>query len=180
MPKELSNREIITEKIVRYMDGLPEPKSLPREIRVEIRFEEATETHCISLATEADVKNSTTESAEEIAKMYNEICKDLPKVRALTPARKTALRVRLRKYNKVDFEVLFIKAQESDFLCGRNNRTWTANFDWLLNESNIAKVLEGNYDNREKSKTTRAGTHSATSFDVAAAFEKSMNRTYGG
>ena len=180
MAKELSNREIITEKIVRYMDGLPEPKTLPREIRVEIRFEEATESHCISLATEAETKNSVAESAADIVKMYNEICKDLPKVRALTPARKNALRVRLKKYNKTDFEVLFKKAQESDFLCGRNDRTWTANFDWLMNESNMAKVLEGNYDNRDKCKTTKAGTHSATSFDVAAAFEKSINRTYGG
>lgn len=176
MTKELSNREIITDAIARYMGGLPEPKSVPHEIRVEIRFEKATEVHCISLADAAEAPKSAAEPTAEVVKMYNEICKDLPKVRSLTPARKTALRVRLKKYSKADFEELFKKAQGSDFLCGRNVRTWTANFDWLMNESNMAKVLEGNYDNR--GAKTRSGE--CQSFNAEEAFAKSLNRSYGG
>lgn len=44
---------------------------------------------------------------------------------------------------------MFEKASKSDFLNGVNQRSWKANFDWLINESNFLKVLEGNYDNRE-------------------------------
>ena len=29
---------------------------------------------------------------------------------------------------------------------GQNNRNWMASFDWLLKDSNMAKVLDGNYD----------------------------------
>ena len=38
--------------------------------------------------------------------------------------------------------------QESKFLTGDNDRGWVAKFDWLMaNDTNIVKVLEGNYKN---------------------------------
>jgi len=37
-------------------------------------------------------------------------------------------------------------AEASGFLKGQNSRGWQANFDWLINESNMVKVLEGNYN----------------------------------
>lgn len=36
-------------------------------------------------------------------------------------------------------------AEESSFLNGKNNRNWSANFDWLIKDANMAKVLDGNY-----------------------------------
>ena len=81
---------------------------------------------------------------------YNDICTALPKCRNLSEARKKAIRARLGSgYTQEDFTTLFRKAQASDFLQGHNNRKWTANFDWLLQDANMAKVLDGNYDNRE-------------------------------
>ena len=169
----MSNREIITEAIVRYMQGLPEPKTLPAEIRVAIRFEEATEVHHISVAAPREEEKSA-DAAARIVALYHEICRDLPKVRVFTESRKRAVRARLKKYSVEDFTELFKKAQESDFLCGRNDRKWSANFDWLLNESNMAKVLEGNYDNK------RAGSPRTApqSFNVDSAFAKAMERSY--
>ena len=36
-------------------------------------------------------------------------------------------------------------------LKGRNDRNWTADFNWLMNSGNMAKVLEGKYtDNRQQ------------------------------
>ena len=43
---------------------------------------------------------------------------------------------------------LFKKAEASDFLKGKNGRDWQATFDWLIKDNNMAKVLEGNYDNK--------------------------------
>ena len=40
---------------------------------------------------------------------------------------------------------LFENAENSSFLKGSNDRNWTATFDWLIKDSNMAKVLEGNY-----------------------------------
>ena len=45
----------------------------------------------------------------------------------------------------------FELAEESDFLSGRNG-TWNASFDWLMNDTNLAKVLDGNYKNNRNDK----------------------------
>jgi len=87
---------------------------------------------------------------QRIADMYNETCVSFPKLRTLSDSRKKAIKARLRTYSEEDFKTLFEKAEASDFLKGNNNRNWSADFDWLLKDSNMPKVLEGKYDNREK------------------------------
>ena len=84
--------------------------------------------------------------------MYNEICISLPKVKSLSDARKKSIKARLRKYSETDIQQAFINAEESDFLKGGNNRNWTADFDWIMKDTNIAKVLDGNYENRTGNK----------------------------
>ena len=51
----------------------------------------------------------------------------------------------MKQYNGEQFKRLFEIAESSDFLKGKNNRDWVANFDWLMKDSNFAKVLDGNY-----------------------------------
>ena len=89
---------------------------------------------------------------QRIVDMYNEICISLPKVKSLSDARKKSIKARLRKYSEADIQQAFINAEESDFLKGGNNRNWTADFDWIMKDTNIAKVLDGNYENRTGSK----------------------------
>ena len=41
----------------------------------------------------------------------------------------------------------------SEFLTGNNDRKWKADIDWLIsNDTNIIKVLEGKYDDKEEKK----------------------------
>lgn len=84
-----------------------------------------------------------------IADMYNEICISFPRLTALSDSRKKAIKARMNTYTEDDFRTLFQKAEHSDFLKGKNKQDWRANFDWLLKDSNMAKVLDGNYDNKE-------------------------------
>lgn len=84
---------------------------------------------------------------QQIADMYNEICISFPKCTALSDNRKKAIKARLKTYTIDDFKKLFTMAESSDFLKGKNERNWNANFDWLLKDSNFAKVLDGNYNN---------------------------------
>lgn len=87
---------------------------------------------------------------EEITDLYNQICTELPSCINLSESRKKAIRARLASgYTVDDFKTLFQKTKDSSFLTGGNNRNWIANFDWLIKDNNMAKVLEGNYDNRE-------------------------------
>lgn len=85
---------------------------------------------------------------ELIARMYNDTCVSFPRLEKLSEARKKAIKARFNSYSVEDFKVLFEKAEASDFLKGSNNRNWSATFDWLIKDSNFAKVLDGNYDNR--------------------------------
>jgi hypothetical protein len=87
-----------------------------------------------------------------IADMYNTICTSFPSIRSLSEARKKAIAARLKTYTVDEIRTVFENAEASSFLKGGNNRNWTATFDWLMNGTNMAKVLDGNY--RDKSKTT--------------------------
>lgn len=83
-----------------------------------------------------------------IADMYNNTCVSFPRLTKLSDSRKKAIRARLNKYSVEDIQKAFEMAEASDFLKGSNNRNWSANFDWLMNDNNIAKVLDGNYKNK--------------------------------
>ena len=33
---------------------------------------------------------------------------------------------------------------------GKNDRGWSANFDWMMDENNFIKILEGNYADKDR------------------------------
>lgn len=87
-------------------------------------------------------------TSKDIVDLYHDICKSYPKVKALSEKRKTAIKLRLKNYGYDAIKEVFTKAEASDFLKGKNNRNWTASFDWLIvSDNNFCKVLDGNYDN---------------------------------
>lgn len=92
------------------------------------------------------IREST--SYQLIADMYNDTCVSFPRLTTLSDARKKAIKARLKTYSVEDFQRLFDKAEDSNFLKGGNDRNWSATFDWLIKDTNMAKVLDGNYDNK--------------------------------
>lgn len=121
-----------------------------------------------SHATEEDIEEEREEEKERdkidykgIVAAFNSICVSFPSVKALSDARKKAIKARLNSYSLDDFRTLFEKAEASSFLKGKNNSNWSATFDWLIKDSNMAKVLDGNYDDkpvtyRQTGKSTKA------------------------
>lgn len=96
-----------------------------------------------------------------IVAAFNSICVSFPSVKALSDARKKAIKARMNTYSLDDFKTLFEKAEASSFLKGKNSSNWSATFDWLIKDSNMAKVLDGNYDDkpvtyRQTGKSTKA------------------------
>ena len=104
------------------------------------------------LEGELDIRVREQEAAplQQIADLYNSICKSFPAIRSLSDARKKAIKARLNTYSVEDFKTMFSKAEASSFLKGTNDRNWIATFDWLIKDNNMAKVLDGNYDDRKK------------------------------
>lgn len=104
---------------------------------------------------------------ERIMNLFNEICTGFPKITKLSDRRRRAIRARLNgKYSLDDIERAFRKAQASDFLKGANDHNWSADFDWIINDSNMAKILDGNYDN---GKASMKGTQRTSMFDSGIA-----------
>ena len=92
-------------------------------------------------------------SAQQIVDLFNSICVSFPSVRSLSDARKKAIKARLNTYSLEQFKAMFEIAEASSFLKGQGNREWRANFDWLIKDSNFAKVLDGNYSDKKTGAT---------------------------
>ena len=108
-----------------------------------------------TLITEKAEKKPKT-NYQEIVDKYNEICKSLPKVMKLSDARRKAINARLDKFSLEEIISVFEKAEQSNFLKGANNRNWKADFDWIMSDRNMAKILEGKYDNCNALKDNNA------------------------
>ena len=72
---------------------------------------------------------------QQIVDMYHEICTSYPALRKISANRKKAIAARWKEYGQDlnTFRELFEKAEASPFLKGRNDRNWTADFNWLMN-----------------------------------------------
>ena len=92
---------------------------------------------------------------QQIVDMFNKTCVSFPQCTKLSDKRKQAIRARINQgYTLDDFKRLFDLAEASNFLKGCNSRNWIASFDWLIRDANMAKVLDGNYANREAPTST--------------------------
>ncbi len=114
----------------------------------DISYTESKETISNNLKNNIIINNNI--DYQLIVDMYNDTCVSFPKVNKLSEKRKKAIRARLKSYTLEDFKKLFQMAEGSSFLKGQNNKNWSATFDWLIQDSNMAKVLDGNYADKGK------------------------------
>lgn len=106
---------------------------------------------------------------EQFKNLYNEICTNLPQVKMLSEKRKKAIRAFHKQLTVDDFKTVCGKANKSDFMTGKNDRGWKADFDFLLRVDKAINILEGKYDNEEKSG----------SFETDEFFEAALRKACG-
>lgn len=121
---------------------------------------------------------------QEIVDLYNNTCVSFPRVVSISENRKKAIRARLKTYCVEDLKKVFEIAEKSDFLKGKNDRNWTATFDWMLKDSNLAKILEGNYNNRagkqqQKPNNNKFHNFEQREYDYEALEQRFMNKIAG-
>ena len=125
----------------------PNGEMINEQLKTHIREEE-------DKANKPEISNKP----QQLADRYNAICTNLPRVVRLTDKRRRAVRlIHDKGYTPEQLDEVFRKAQASSFCTGQNDRHWKADFDWLLNESNLVKVLEGKYDNPAAAKPPEKG-----------------------
>jgi len=138
------NSKVNSKVNVNALDKIREDK---KEIREEKRGDIGAECEKSPTAENPPAPPRSSIDYSAIQELYNRLCPSLPKCTVLSDARKKAIKARFASGRTIiDFENLFIKAEQSSFLKGANGRNWTANFDWLIKDANFAKVLDGNYD----------------------------------
>ena len=106
--------------------------------------------------------------AEQVRDLFNSACAPLPRLMFLTKSRREKIGALLDSYSMEDIRQGFHKAGKSSFLSGGNDRRWKADFDWLVDVDNFAKLLEGKYDDKD------------CSFNSAEFFETALRKAYGG
>lgn len=80
-----------------------------------------------------------------ILENYHSLCPKMPKVEKLTDKRKGFVNARYGEFGMEKITKVLRMAGESDFLNGKNDKLWKADFEWLMRPENFVKVLEGKY-----------------------------------
>lgn len=115
---------------------------------------------------------------EAIKDFYNQVCVSFPRCTTMSESRKKAIKARFTSgYTLEDFKKVFVKAEGSSFLKGRNDRNWTATFDWMIKDGNMAKIREGNYDDHDAGAGPRptGGGRNNTGFQTSNPFLEMLN-----
>ena len=143
------------------MPKQPEPEPEPE---LDIRKKEDTDVSCAI----------TPPAIDEIAKAvtaYNDAADRAgwPKVQKLSPARRQALRGRLKDAGGIEgWEHALTKAEGSSFLTGQTSKPFLASFDFITKSGNFIKIMEGNYDDRNNSSGSAGPNSRQTGFASAA------------
>ena len=83
-----------------------------------------------------------------IIEIYNNT--SFSKVEKLTKMRMSHLKARIKEYSIQTVIDVIQRADKSDFLKGKNDRNWKANFDFIIKPEKFVKILEGFYDNKKE------------------------------
>ena len=92
---------------------------------------------------------------QDLVSLFNSSFETLPEVKILNEKRRAAVRKRwIENKNMQSLErwgEFFEFVKQSDFLMGRTEKPWSGLcFDWIFNPSNFAKIIEGNYHEKNK------------------------------
>jgi len=112
-------------------------------------LQDVTQSKSIDIELDIELDNTY---VEKIKDLFNDTCTNLSNVRSLSKKRISHIKQREKtlKEFKTDWQQYFILVNNSEFLTGKNNQGWKADFNWLINENNMIKVLEDNYQNKQK------------------------------
>jgi len=99
--------------------------------------------------------NYSKDICQLITDEYNDKLSELGQVKVLSDKRKAHLKACIKQFKNTDHNFenvetwsrLFNYISTSDFLMGRKSE-WSASFDFIINKSNLLKIVEGQYDNK--------------------------------
>jgi hypothetical protein len=84
---------------------------------------------------------------EHVLEAWNDMASrtGVPKAKP-TPERQRKLRTFIRRHRVDEITEAIAAVERSPFLRGENDRSWKADFNWMLEPRNFTKLTEGTYD----------------------------------
>lgn len=121
----------------------------------EIRKDNNKECANAHLSTSVDTNDRPTEphSAKfnQVVEEFNNVLGDcLPKVTRHSDARRTRIKAILSKFSIDDLKRAFQIVKDNEFLSGRSGKWKGCSFDWITQQTNLIKILEGNYNRQSQ------------------------------
>ena len=95
-----------------------------------------------------DNDNERIVNESSITDFFKSLCPSFSTIQVISTTMKKDIAESLKQYNDEQIKAAFTKAEQSSFLKGKNERKWKASFAWLIKAENIAKVLNGQYDDQ--------------------------------
>jgi len=128
----------------------------------EKRPEEDTDTEEDTEKRREGVSRPPAIDFDHLISVWNETAGQVcPKVVKLIESRRRTLRNRISDTfdgTTDKWRDFCIMIQKSHFLTGNNDRGWKADFDWAIKPQNAAKIMEGKYENTNRSTANHSGT----------------------
>lgn len=110
----------------------------------------------IEIEKEIEIENRVRDKTDSkisyqlIADTFNDVCKSFDRVERISDSRKEDIATACKKFGFEQIRTAFTKAENSKFLKGEESKgdyKFKANFNWIIKEENLKKILGGNFDN---------------------------------
>ena len=95
---------------------------------------------------EAKTADSRRQTIRAVTDLFNQICGYASRVRMLSAPMEETVVSLTERYGIENIELAFQKAAVSSVLNGNNKLQFKATFGWLMDDSHLAKTLNGDYD----------------------------------
>lgn len=121
----------------------------PREVPTKdiITKETITKDNTLVPHKKTEAHARAADGLSSLARLWNDTCPHLPRVREVSWARRRKERLRLEERPLSEWQEVFTKIEASSFCRGSGPTGWKATYDWIIeNPDNAIKVLEGKYD----------------------------------
>lgn len=122
--------------------------------KMSLKTDNLSSNDSLAIASPTPTENKK-EVFNNFLNIYNEECTNLPKCLKITEKRKVAINKCLKeKIDEKVFKQICIKANQSNFLIGENDRNWKADFDFVTRTDKAMQILEGKYESKTKKQAS--------------------------
>jgi uncharacterized protein YdaU (DUF1376 family) len=112
---------------------------------LKTQFAKAKEEAKLQANTENENENENEIDYGFVVENYHSLCPKLNKVAVVNDLRKGFINARVTEFGMDKVITVLRMAGESEFLNGKNDKAWKADFEWIMRPQNFIKVMEEKY-----------------------------------